>query len=713
MGQMSGSKEKSRRPYAKLSDLLTPAPASRSSRSDRPTPALGLERVSRSGNDPSIRHIPFYNTASSAPGSYDAVKQLRSGESLNPVLPALRPGRVGPPVPEASRAPKRKQAKEIPRQEGSKRLKGTLEAEVYSGGSHNRDVGGGGCEGAKEASETPSPKASSNNGKTSLAGTQRDTKPTTAPGSSDSSSVRIETPDNTVKRHNNHVRPMLSTFPDIEVIKERKVSNKSRDLSFKQNREAGRSRSSLLNSLFNRTTFDKRIKQSPTATPTKTPSNRDASKGRSKPYPAIKEVIEVKTKSREHVRQGLSQPSIDKPPDSQSSSHPSVSELLACFSKAKRAKISLFFTLPRELRDEIYGYLLTSSTPITVLKAWTQRYNRYRGDLNPTILSTCRQAAAEGTRVLYSTNTFQYILRDDGQPIPEGMNKRGAIPSSSPPHRSCRSSSKHDTGDVIFLAKYASFFRHICLTVEGNRTGETHRIAAADALSTLASAGVRPNFMSFDLSPRLESPAPGSLVYRWTLIDFFSIGLPLVGVLRRDLCYRRLHFAVRHVDGRRLEMSLDADDLMAAERAYHAYQSRQSRRGRRLDGGGDGSDVKAKEKKGAGQGDEPWDPWAEDPVVREARARRVARLGDGFRCLRGKIEQACEAPDAAIMTGLWSEDKARKDGVCRSGNAQSVDTSHWRARELEGALVSGEASTRRRRFFCISRVDGKLNGHIA
>jgi len=63
--------------------------------------------------------------------------------------------------------------------------------------------------------------------------------------------------------------------------------------------------------------------------------------------------------------------------------------------------------VPRELRDHIYGYILSERTNIVISAERFERDNR--GDLSmpkPALLNTCKQVRRETAPVYYAVNTF-------------------------------------------------------------------------------------------------------------------------------------------------------------------------------------------------------------------------------------------------------------------------------------------------------------------
>lgn len=71
---------------------------------------------------------------------------------------------------------------------------------------------------------------------------------------------------------------------------------------------------------------------------------------------------------------------------------------------------SLFLTLPAELRNEIYGLVLTTPYAPTLRKLSTRGhvsdYILPKLHLTPALLRTCRQIHSEAHSILYATNTF-------------------------------------------------------------------------------------------------------------------------------------------------------------------------------------------------------------------------------------------------------------------------------------------------------------------
>ncbi|KAL2263602.1 hypothetical protein VTK26DRAFT_6069 [Humicola hyalothermophila] len=152
-----------------------------------------------------------------------------------------------------------------------------------------------------------------------------------------------------------------------------------------------------------------------------------------------------------------------------------------------------FFNLPIEIRDKIYRHLLISSKPIHVQHLWTElarrptRRGRGRSQngldvvttIDTQILRVCRRTALEGTRILYSENTFLYQLRD-----PEILDVRATGGRRS--NRIARAMMNHGMR-AINLEKYGHLIRHMAIELEPNRTGAEYQDLMAAALEILVS----------------------------------------------------------------------------------------------------------------------------------------------------------------------------------------------------------------------------------
>ncbi|KAI1632058.1 hypothetical protein F4809DRAFT_656987 [Biscogniauxia mediterranea] len=69
-------------------------------------------------------------------------------------------------------------------------------------------------------------------------------------------------------------------------------------------------------------------------------------------------------------------------------------------------------TLPTEIRDEIFRYLLLCKRDICVFRGWSLVFPRRKPRLDLAILYTCQVLRHQGLRILFGENTFRYRLRD-------------------------------------------------------------------------------------------------------------------------------------------------------------------------------------------------------------------------------------------------------------------------------------------------------------
>jgi hypothetical protein len=345
------------------------------------------------------------------------------------------------------------------------------------------------------------------------------------------------------------------------------------------------------------------------------------------------------------------------------------------------------FTLPLEVRDKIYGHLLTATIPVQVMRSFTQCGARYRGGLEPAILSACRQTYAEGIRILYSTNTFLYRIRDTGDPLdcalhrdgylspltvslapppaaelaaaaaaPKG--KGGRAPAKKRPRKTkivvlaAKKSTVGDVYRVIYLAKYAHLFRRVEIELESNRSNDDrYRPAMAKAIQILGAWGVRLTSLQFSLTPLQTGARPG-VSPEWTVIDFFSSprnsmaaaaqdSAEVGGSARkkvakadnhsvmeplRNLNVQLLHFTVYTPSSRRLDMTLDMS---------HRNNTLKSTSGQSTDG------------------------WARllahDNLIAQQRQEVASASSEAFENLRQLILEACAETDKAVRSGWWTE----------------------------------------------------------
>jgi hypothetical protein len=96
----------------------------------------------------------------------------------------------------------------------------------------------------------------------------------------------------------------------------------------------------------------------------------------------------------------------------------------------------LLFNLPRELRDEIYSFLVPSYTTLDLAAPtwWENAAGRFydiRYDMSPyslTVLALCQQIRAEASALLYGTNHFELSIGRGNGPSP--FNTVRSLPQS-------------------------------------------------------------------------------------------------------------------------------------------------------------------------------------------------------------------------------------------------------------------------------------------
>lgn len=380
------------------------------------------------------------------------------------------------------------------------------------------------------------------------------------------------------------------------------------------------------------------------------------------------------------------------------------------------------FSLPVEVRDKIYGHLLTAATaPIPVLRGWTQCYVRYRGGLEPAILSVNRQTYEEGIRILYSKNTFMYLIRDNGDPIPEALNPDGyasptALSLEPPPPSELKDGAKDRAqkrqkrakpvakkstvgavNRVIYLAKYAHLFRRVEVVLESNRDNKQYGLAMAKAIQLLGSGegGFRANLTSlqFSLSP-VEVTKPRGAT-DWTVVNFFSSARDSPtnahdgtaegkkpepakeenhGVMEalEKLDVGLLHLTVYTPSSRRLHMTLDM-----------THRANTSGLGRLL---------------------------AHDSLVARQRQETASASSEAFDNLHLLIREACADTDKAVQDGWWTEYGPPQVAAVRSG-MESIDTIKERTKKYRSPWyekLRTDYAARPEHASCVRKVGRRL-----
>lgn len=435
----------------------------------------------------------------------------------------------------------------------------------------------------------------------------------------------------------------------------------------------------------------------PKTTPAKTKSQQRKGKARSRPKPA-------------------SRAPVSKPPSFDTTVSTPSNQPIPTPAPTNTAKTGLF-SLPLEVRDQIYGHLLGAAGPIPVLRSWTQCGGRYRGDLEPAILSVCRQTYEEGIRILYSSNIFLYRIRDGGEPIPEALNEQGYVSPAAfqppPPVAEQRSGGKRaakrpktarkkktgptfgkisDCHRLIYLRKYAHLLRHVEIELESNRTEEKYCFAMVEAIRLLGHGGVREEggvrkepgvgarliSFRFSLTPVAETVIKLNVaVQEFKVTNFFADtpineaqavaatgskrkekeAEPKLTVMEalRDMDRRMLHFTVYTPSSRRLEMTLDMTTAI-----------------------------------GENFGEPYGHLLSEDKLISQQRHQTMNTAQKAFNNLQFLILVACTETDQAVKSGWWTEYGPKEVSEVRSemdGLTVQEKSNKYRSKWYTGLLV--------------------------
>ncbi|KAK1760850.1 hypothetical protein QBC47DRAFT_428237 [Echria macrotheca] len=369
-----------------------------------------------------------------------------------------------------------------------------------------------------------------------------------------------------------------------------------------------------------------------------------------------------------------------------------------------------FKRLTPDIRDRIYRHLLVSPKPIAVSGLWTElvRSNARRNRRLPTrhigrvireqeddtssvidarILSVCKQAAEEGSRVLYSENIFLYKMRDP-QSLPSQDPNMGGMVSRSGRNASPKNTNSSSRGAINF-AKYGHLFRHMAVELESNRTGEEYERLLACALESLVdtdayrkSYGLRctPSWfptinmflqtLTITISPVWEEPEVEDDLWfdpmdladeadtskHLSVVKFFSTGHRVMKALRHiNVRFIRVNLHVpegpwdESDDGEVHSVSTDEENTRHLETTidmrYHpAHVARNP-------------DDMSKRL------------WQNDPLMPLKYKEMAAAAEQGFKELRKRIEVACISPNEAISRGWW-EDHATAEQLRRERQAR-------------------------------------------
>ncbi|ROW11680.1 hypothetical protein VPNG_05647 [Cytospora leucostoma] len=152
------------------------------------------------------------------------------------------------------------------------------------------------------------------------------------------------------------------------------------------------------------------------------------------------------------------------------------------------------FTLPLEVRKQIWRHLLLATRPIQVMNGWSQLCRWQQLDLHPAVLAASRAVFDEAVRVLYGENDFRYLVRDKAGMPGRKSRWRGRRDRSRDAPNPC----------AIDAGKYGRYFRRLELRMERNRMTAEYDGVLASALDILLGVGVELHRLTVDVSPRRQ-----------------------------------------------------------------------------------------------------------------------------------------------------------------------------------------------------------------
>lgn len=341
--------------------------------------------------------------------------------------------------------------------------------------------------------------------------------------------------------------------------------------------------------------------------------------------------------------------------------------------------------MPTEVRENIFRHLLISNKPIQVSGIWTDvgrasprrtgrdRLSRDEADEDTTttidarILSVCRQTHDEGSRILYSENTFYYKLRD-GDSVPS----YALTPSSPFGRRNARDTAagraqdwhttwlaSNKTGPINF-ERYGPLLRRLRVELEPNRsTDEKYEnllICALEALISRPGIPISLHVLSLSFSPTFTPTTPGGPRHLSTATFFAPTHRVMKALSQITTNYLHINIhvdlagTVTHPPGSAttliLQPPIDSDDSdfdSDTHRTRHLETTIDMRFTPRHMAAVLPSDA---------AGADLWERDALMPGKREARGRRAETC---LAQLRRRIEGACADPDAAVRRN-WFDD---------------------------------------------------------
>jgi hypothetical protein len=412
--------------------------------------------------------------------------------------------------------------------------------------------------------------------------------------------------------------------------------------------------------------------------------------------------------------------------------------------------VTHFFTLATEIRDKIYRHLLVSPKPIQVQRLWTEprrpttRRGR-RGDdvditpLDTKILSVCRRTALEGTRVLYSENTFLYLLRDPE--VVQNASTGGGRKSERVKAR------KEKESRSINLDKYGHLIHHMAIELEPNRTDASYEKLMSAALKALAPTVASPtapprqpihlHTLTITISPLFQSSqrtvrasAPGNQDVMisegrfLSMVGFFSRGAPVLKALQRvnvDFLRINVHVNSDVEDGRPRgtagpwvdlsEDDVDDDSDSDSEEPNPESEGAQLPKRHHLETTIDlrclPRHLEALAQKSQ--------LWANDSLMQEKRRQQGREAENKLAQLRRHIEDACLRPEQAVREKTWEEHGAaeRRRREQRAKEEARFDADAYDAEDVGGGDEGRIAMGMKSLIISIDRVCDELRAYRA
>ncbi|KAL2141325.1 hypothetical protein VTI28DRAFT_2506 [Corynascus sepedonium] len=421
--------------------------------------------------------------------------------------------------------------------------------------------------------------------------------------------------------------------------------------------------------------------------------------------------------------------------------------------------VTNFFTLATEIRDKIYRHLLVSPKPIHVRHLWTELARRStrrsrRGEgvqettIDTKILSVCRHTAVEGMRVLYSENTFLYILRDP-EVVWSATGGRRSQRVAGQAQRAAARAQREQEDPSIYLRKYGHLIRHMAIELEPNRTAIEYEKLMSAALETLAPAvadslpshlrlvctPIHLHTLTITISPLFESnyhtlsalrSGNQDVIMRQgrylSIVEFFNQGSPVLKALQRlntDFLRINVHINSDVKNGRSVmfETGHESDDSgnpgdSDSDNASSTPNALRLKR-RHLETTIDlrylPRYLETLEQKPGPVGR----IWANDVLVQEQRRKRGAEAEDTLSNLRQHLEMACTNPELA-MRGIWEDHRAaeRRRRKQRAKAEARFDADAYNDVESEGNVAAARTSRRMKSLIIsIIRVGDELRAY--